>query len=262
MGLESIINAVRDRLTARATAATGTYRGLVYALADGKQVKPDLVLQTLEGAGKSPEALEADVKALLRRRELQARRKELPSFARDREATEAQLAQAERELAAAQARHAQEVPPLQDRLMALELAERNIRGTFGELVAGCDDPQLLARRDTAVRRLREAQTRHHQLVQLHARTRDNPPREPRAARAWAGQDMNIIPVTPGELAADLAATQRGRSGIQPQAFDLGAALRQHAAEVARLAGEITRAEAEIRASQAEIEAVESAMAEA
>jgi len=134
--IERIVGKQRERQAAN-------YSELVVQIADGKEPDADFVAQVLRDADCSADDLQAAVELLERRREMQKKWQRIEQLAAQREDLEQQMAEADRELEAAERKHYLTVYPISADLEQLKKATWEGEKAKQELCSTCTDPSLL-----------------------------------------------------------------------------------------------------------------------
>jgi hypothetical protein len=239
----NIIDGVRGLVQAKAETAEEQYRALTIKLADGKATKPADVLAVLTAVGKTPDDLAADVQARLSRRQQHARYALLPGLGKERQEKEAAIRANDAELEAVTQRLREASWPLQVRLADIEVQERAARALRPQMIASCDEPALLKKRDAAQQALAEAgkrqQAAYGQLRELQGRNLEA--EVSRRKPEWEGPGRQLLK-GPG-YNDDLAETKK-----------------QYYAALAQAEAEQVRADAALRQAEQALAAVEEELA--
>lgn len=142
-----MLSELLETLSERAAKRTAEYAGIVRQLAAGTKVRPEVIEAAMEGAGKSPADLAADVERIEKRRVAAAIVAGSEDLRREREAIEERIRAADAELALANERHAQTTGPLIVRSNAIRDALSQSEAAKRELQATCDDSIATERAD-------------------------------------------------------------------------------------------------------------------
>jgi chromosome segregation ATPase len=139
--IERIVGKQRERQAARAA----DFRDIVIQIADGNEPDAEFVAQVLDEAGKSLDDLKKAVELLQHRRQLRQKWDAIPGLMDQRHDVEQQMAEADRELEAAESKHFATMNPLSAQLDQLRAATQEGENAKRELWNTCSDPALLAK---------------------------------------------------------------------------------------------------------------------
>jgi hypothetical protein len=159
MSLSRLFDTLAGRQRQREQARADDFRGLVAAIAAGREPDADHVDRVLAAAGRTVDDLRAAVGRHQHRLDLRARLDALPAIEAEQREVRKKVAKADEELTRAEDRHAEAVAPLRARLDALRVSILDAERCRRELVTGCTDPALLAELAAVTEKLRQARER-------------------------------------------------------------------------------------------------------
>jgi hypothetical protein len=162
MSIATLIERVVGKQRKRQEVKLADFHDVVRQIADGREPDDDFVVLALRDADKSVDDLQAAVALLQRRRELRKQWNNISALATPRQRLRRQMAEADKELEAAEKEHYDSVNPLIAELQRINEGEQEGRQARQELLATCTDQSLLdkladvqlrlsARRDEAAR---------------------------------------------------------------------------------------------------------------
>lgn len=157
---EKIVGLQQQKAQATATG----YRGLVASIATGKEPAPEEVERVLASAGKSVDDLRQDVDRQQTRLALKALVNSPPKFEAERRELDSRMADADRELAAAEQRHEEITAPLYATRRELDLAIADAERASTTLVQSCEDADLLQEMNELNAEARQVTARSQELV--------------------------------------------------------------------------------------------------
>lgn len=145
MSLTTILDSIFNKQKERQAARAADFRDIVIQIADGNEPDAEFVAQVLHEAGKSLDDLKKAVELLQRRRQLRQKWDAIPNLTNQRHDVEQQMAEADRELEAAESKHYATMNPLSAQLDQLRAATQEGENAKRELSDTCTDPTLLAK---------------------------------------------------------------------------------------------------------------------
>jgi hypothetical protein len=148
--------------------ATASYRDLVAGIATGEEPNPAEVERLLSETGKSVDDLRNDVENYQHRMELKARIAAAPKLQSELRALDQKIAAADQALKAAEDLHDETTGPLYFRRQQVNAAINDAYHAQHELVATCDDLDLLREKEEIESAIVKASER---LDELHERQR-------------------------------------------------------------------------------------------
>jgi hypothetical protein len=143
MSIATLMERIVGKQRARQAAKSADFYDLVVQIADGKEPDADLVAETLRDTDKSFDDLQKAVELLQRRRQLRKQWNGVADLAAQRRQLERQVADADRELEAAEQKHYDTVQPLYGESQQLKEAEQEGEKAKRELLDTCTDQCLL-----------------------------------------------------------------------------------------------------------------------
>jgi chromosome segregation ATPase len=158
-----LLDKVTEWFNRRSAAQAKQYRQLVLCAANGEAIDPGKLGPALLESGQTVADFKRDLEKCQRRAALRADLKKTDGIDQERKKIAAAVDTAADAVAAAQRKYEETVGPLQERgrqLFALEQAANVARV---ELLAGCEDPDLLAAKEDLRRRYSEAAERRQGL---------------------------------------------------------------------------------------------------
>lgn len=161
MSLNALFEKIAGRQKQREQSRANDFRGLVHALAAGKEPDADKVDAVLQASCKTLADLKAAVEHRRRRLEQRAKLDTLPKLEAEQAELLKQVEKANAALAEAERHHQEAVEPLGNRLVRLKDEIREADRCRQELVSGCADPALLAEAADLAEKLRQARDREN-----------------------------------------------------------------------------------------------------
>jgi hypothetical protein len=143
MSIATLLETIRGKQHKRQTVRLADFRGIVVQIADGKEPDPDFVAAALREAEKTVDELRTAVELLERRRDLQKKCNGVSHLLARRQELERQMAQADREVEAAESKHYATVNSLSAELQQVREATDEGEKARRELWDTCSDQILL-----------------------------------------------------------------------------------------------------------------------
>jgi putative intracellular protease/amidase len=165
MNLTTLFEKTAGKQKQRERGRANDFRGLVTAIATGKQPDPDHIIGVLHDAGKTLDDLCSAVEVLQSRRAMRKHLNSLPKLQAEEKEIGRQIAEADAALARAEDTHQETTCPLAGRLQQVRDAIREAEWNRQQLVATCTDPALLAQAAELAEKRRQANERKHALTQ-------------------------------------------------------------------------------------------------
>ena len=169
MSLMSVFERLSQVATHYKQACYSDYKSIVVAIADGDEPDTERLRDILLANDKTVDDLQADVKLLLERRELRKQYEALPELRQRKTEAERQIAEADRELEAAEQRHAEQTAPFYSQLYDINRAIQAGNSAMRRLFETCNDDELLAELE---RLCQTARVEHEMQRSLNAEIRD------------------------------------------------------------------------------------------
>lgn len=144
-----------SELESRRKSRQGEFWLVVRKLAAGEKVAPAAVERTLLDSGKSPADLREAVELLTRRMHWHEQCEESAALDREQPAIQERIAEADRNLAAAEEAHREAIAPLQFRLEEIKAVRLQAREARDRLIESCPYQNLKAELSAATNRLVE-----------------------------------------------------------------------------------------------------------
>lgn len=144
MNLSNLFGALRRREVSKRATAKARYLELVARAVDGKAADEDEAAEVLDGAGRSVEEFERDVRTAANRNELRARIERANAARPKLKRLEERAKQIEDDFRAAQVRFQAAVDALREEARPLEAVVALAAGAEGELINSCPREDLLA----------------------------------------------------------------------------------------------------------------------
>ena len=166
MNLTSLFEKIARGQKQREKARIDDFRGLVRAIAEGKEPDADQVERVLGDTGKPLDDLRAAVELYQQRFAMRAQVNSLPKLEAERKEVEQQLLKADAALEAAEQQHTETTAPLHGRLEMLRQAMQEAERSRHQLVETCPDEELRERLADLQRRHDEAHDRSFKLRQV------------------------------------------------------------------------------------------------
>ncbi len=138
MGVAELFQKIAGRQNERRHQRFTNFRDLVASISVGEEPDAETVERTLADAGKSLDDLKHAVELYQRRMALKATVANLPKVEQQRKQIEQQIAAADRQLEAAEARHEEIATPLYATLRELDAARNDASAAERELFLTCD----------------------------------------------------------------------------------------------------------------------------
>ncbi len=165
MNLTSLFEKITKKQKQRAKARIDDFRGLVRAIAEGKEPDADQVERVLSDTGKSLNDLRAAVELYQRRFAMKTQVNSLPKLEAERKEVEQKLLNADAVLEATEQQHTETTAPLHGQLEMLRQAMQEAECSRQQLVETCPDDELRERLADLHRRHTEAHDRSFKLRQ-------------------------------------------------------------------------------------------------
>ena len=169
MSLMSVFERLSQVATHYKQACYSDYKSIVVAIADGDEPDTERLRDILLANDKTVDDLQADIKLLLERRELRKQYEALPELRQRKTEAERQVAEADRELEAAEQRHAEQTAPFYSQLYDINRAIQAGNSAMRRLFETCNDDELLAELE---RLCQTARVEHEMQRSLNAEIRD------------------------------------------------------------------------------------------
>lgn len=145
MSITNLFEKIAGRQKQREKARIDDFRGLVRAIAEGKEPDADRVDAVLHDAGKTLDDLRQAVERLQTRMAMNAQLDTMPKQQAEKADLEAKIAKAAEVLSAAEAKFAETVNPLRWRLDAIKNELHQTWSLTQALVESCPYPELVER---------------------------------------------------------------------------------------------------------------------
>ena len=169
MSLMSVFERLSQVATHYKQACYSDYKSIVVAIADGDEPDTERLRDILLANDKTVDDLQADIKLFLERRELRKQYEALPELRQRKTEAERQVADADRELEAAEQRHAEQTAPFYRQLYDINRAIQAGNAAMRRLYETCNDDELLAELE---RHREAARVEHERQRMLNAEIRD------------------------------------------------------------------------------------------
>jgi methyl-accepting chemotaxis protein len=164
MSITNLFDKIAGRQQQREKARIDDFRGLVRAIAEGKEPDADRVDTVLHDAGRTLDDLRSAVERLQKRRAMKAQLDTMPKLEAEKADLEAKIGKAAEVLSAAEAKFTETVNPLRWRLDAIKSELHQTWSLTQALVESCPYPELAER----ARQIDQARTEtHDEATRLH-----------------------------------------------------------------------------------------------
>ena len=169
MSLMTVLERLSNVTTNYRKTCYSDYKSIVVVIADGDEPDTERLRDILLANDKTVDDLQADIKLLLERRELRKQYEALPELRQRKTEAERQIAEADRELEAAEQRHAEQTAPFYSQLYDINRAIQAGNSAMRRLFETCNDDELLAELE---RLCQTARVEHEMQRSLNAEIRD------------------------------------------------------------------------------------------
>ncbi len=163
MNIANLLQRVTSRQKKRERKRRDDYHEMVRQIAEGKEPTTEDVDHLLHDTGKSVDELAADVELMTRRLKWRETYDKLPAFQAEFEAMQAQIAECDKALEAAEKKHDEETNPLYGRMSDAKFGMRECEEARKGLADTCMDNDVLKALEEVTARQRSLNTRRSEL---------------------------------------------------------------------------------------------------